>query len=214
MLGQDTDALPSVGVPHAELAPVADAAARGDPLVVAAPSHTRDDPAMSLQPPQQPVAAGVPDIDVTIFARADQSCAAGVPGNLTDGTGLGAIRSELGASAYIPNPHALQQGSAGQSMSIGPPGQTEEESVIHAGVPQDLDTVAGGGIPQPDLLIQAAAGDPAAIGTPTHTIHAPEVATQHSRHSTRFRLPKRHLTIQASTDELRTIRTPGNVVEG
>src|SRR2546426_8590033 len=53
---------------------------------------------------------------------------------------------------------ALQNGSAGQKLSIGTPGHTEEGGLGVVEVPQDLDTGAGGWVPEPDGIIPPGTG--------------------------------------------------------
>src|SRR2546426_5348521 len=109
---------------------------------------------------------------------------------------------------------ALQNGSAGQKLSIGTPGHTEEGGLGVVEVPQDLDTGAGGWVPEPDGIIPPGTGQQAAIGTPPHAVHAPAMAAQHPGQRRTGHLPEGHHGIRAATDQLRAVRTPVEVEIG
>src|SRR5258708_16843544 len=175
-------ALPTVGIPHEELPavslPVA-AATRGKPEAIGAPGHAPDNPVMPLQPQLLRATPGVPHIDVAITAPADQLRAIRAPGHAT---GPGWVRTthppwvRLG---HVPHQHALQQGSAGQKLSIGTPGDAVEDGLGVLEVPQDLDTGAGSWVPQPDGTLPPGTCEQAAIGTPPHAVHEPAMYAQH-----------------------------------
>src|SRR2546421_356816 len=94
-------------------------------------------------------------------------------------------------------------------MSIGTPGQTEEDGVIRIEVPQHLDTGACDWVPQADGMIQSTTGEPTAIRTPRDAVHAPAMPAQHPPRTTLFHLPQPDRVVKTAAGQRASIRAPG-----